>query len=75
MEPVSIDSRDRVTPGGALPFTLKFTSGTGLFTGSFPDNGSVRVFAGAVLQSGSTGMGLFEEKFGQTGSVLLSPAP
>ena len=75
MEPVSIDSRDRVTPGGALPFTLKFTSGTGLFTGSFPDNGSVRVFAGAVLQSGSTGMGLFEEKSGQTGSVLLSPAP
>jgi hypothetical protein len=70
VEPISIVS-GRIIPGGATPFTLKFTAGTGLFTGSFPDHGVTRAFAGAVLQSGSTGMGLFQEPSGATDSVVL----
>jgi hypothetical protein len=73
IEPIGINSHGLVTPGGATPFTLKFTSKSGLFSGSFPDYGTVRSFSGAVLQSGSYGMGLFEEKSGQTGSVVIEP--
>jgi hypothetical protein len=74
---IDIDARDHVTPanGDTTPFSLKFTPGSGLFTGSFPDNGVSRTFTGAVLQSGSFGMGLFEEKSGETGSVLIAPSP
>jgi hypothetical protein len=74
---IDITSKDHATPasGDTTPFSLKFTSGSGLFSGSFPDNGVDRKFSGSVLQSGSFGMGLFEEKSGQTGSVLLTPAP
>jgi hypothetical protein len=72
---VAISHSGLVTYSGADPFTLKFAPKTGLFTGSFMDTTDVRrVFSGAVLQSGSCGMGLFQGASGQTGSVLLQPA-
>jgi uncharacterized repeat protein (TIGR03803 family) len=77
VEPISINLglRDQVTTTGPTPFTLKFTAATGLFTGTFPDSGAPRPFTGAVLQSGSTGLGLFQEPSGATGSVLLRTTP
>jgi hypothetical protein len=74
VEPISIDSKDRVTPTGSQPFKLMFTPKTGLFSGSFPDNGMVRPFAGVVLQSGSFCAGLFQDGSGHTGSVDVEPA-
>jgi hypothetical protein len=75
VEPITISPGDVVTTTGPTPFTLKFTAATGQFTGAFPDNGTPRTFAGALLQSGSTGLGLFQEPSGQTGSVLLQATP
>jgi hypothetical protein len=77
VEHIGINSHDQVTAEGVTPFTLKFTAGTGLFTGTFPDNGVTRTFTGAVLQSGSSGAGLFQEPApsGATGSVLLQGTP
>jgi hypothetical protein len=72
---VSISSNDKVTYTGADKFSLSFTAHNGLFSGKFSDNGTARPFTGAVLQSGSSGVGLFEEKSGQTGSVLIAPSP
>ena len=71
--PVTIDAKGKVTSTGAGAFTLKFTPKTGLFTGRFQDNGSMRAFSGAMLQSESLGLGLFQDGSGQTGSVVLEP--
>jgi len=71
MKSVSIGAKDKVIYGGTDKFSLTFTAVNGLFTGSFLDNGIARSFTGAVIQSGSSGMGLFQEKSGQTGSVLF----
>jgi hypothetical protein len=72
---VSIGAKDKVTYAGSDKFTLKFASKSGLFTGSFVDKGVNRAFSGAVLQSGSLGMGLFQEPTGPGGSVLLQGIP
>jgi hypothetical protein len=71
---VSISAKDVVTTSGTSPLTLKFTQKTGLFTGKFEDNGNLLPFAGAVLQSGSFGMGLFKDANGETSPVLLEEA-
>jgi hypothetical protein len=77
IEPVSIAANDKVTATspGATRFTLKFTAKTGQFTGSFMFNGTTRAFGGAVLQSGNSGLGVFQEESGQTGAVLLQKTP
>jgi hypothetical protein len=72
-EPVTIAPNGKVTASGALPFKLTFAQKTGLFSGSFMDNGSLLPFSGAVLQSGSNGFGVFQDAAGDTGSVLLEP--
>jgi hypothetical protein len=68
--PVSINTEDKVTTATGK-FTLKFTQKTGLFTGKFEDNGNLLPFAGAVIQSGSFGMGLFKDANGETSPVLF----
>ncbi len=73
--PVSIGAKEKVAAEGAARFSLKFAAKTGLFTGSFEDNGGARPFEGAVLQSGSSGLGLFQDAAGQTGSVLFEENP
>jgi hypothetical protein len=72
---LTISPKDKVTYAGSDKFSLTFASHTGLFSGSFSDTGTLRHFAGAVLQSGSSGVGLFQEKSGKTGSVILQGAP
>jgi hypothetical protein len=73
-EPINIVNPNHVITTGATPFTLKFISATGQFTGLFPDSGKARPFTGSVLQSGTTALGLFQDPTtGQTGSVQLQP--
>jgi len=60
---------------GSNRFFLNFAPTTGLFSGTFVDNSVTRVFTGAVLKSGSSGMGLFQDATGQTGSVVIQESP
>ena len=69
--PISIAANGKVTSVGGIPFKFAFSAATGLFTGTFHDNGVNRAFSGAVLQSGTFGLGLFQTSSGQTGSVIL----
>jgi len=71
--PIDISKKEIVTaPSGPTGFTLKLTTATGLFTGSFLDTGNVkRTFNGALLQSQSSGEGFFQETNGLTGSVII----
>jgi hypothetical protein len=74
VEAVTITDKDKVTPSpSATDLSIKFASGSGLFSGRFSDNGTTRSFDGAILQSGTTGLGLFQEKSGETGSVVIQP--
>jgi hypothetical protein len=71
---ISIDGRGRVTYGGTDRFSMKFTPGTGAFSGSFMDHATPRTFSGAVLQGQKLGLGLFQAgKAGAsaTGAVIL----
>jgi len=74
---LNISAKGVVTPasttGGA--FSLSYSAATGLFTGSFLDNGAKRTFTGAFLPSEEEGFGFFQETNGLTGSVLLQSGP
>jgi hypothetical protein len=70
VEPVTIVD-GKATSTGPAPFTLSFAPKTGIFSGLFPDNGAPRPYSGAVLQSGSSGLGLFVNPAGEAGRVQL----
>ncbi len=71
VEAINIVPGGKVVPGGGNPFKLTLNSKTGLFTGSIQENGTSLPFTGALLESGSAGLGLFRDPSGGTGSVLI----
>ncbi len=72
---MSIGANGSGAATGSSPIAIKFAPKTGLFTGTFDDQGARRPFAGAILETGTFGLGLFQDASGQAGSVLLEGAP
>jgi YD repeat-containing protein len=72
---ITLDAKNKLlVPADASALKLGLVSASGLFTGSFKDNGMVRPVAGVLLQSLNRGAG-FIAGGSESGAVELVPQP
>lgn len=72
---ITLDAKNKLlTPVDASALKLGLVTASGLFTGSFKDDGVVRPVSGVLLQSLNAGAGFFSGSF-EGGPVDLVPAP
>lgn len=72
---LTLDAKNKLlVPADAGALKLGLVSASGLFTGSFKDDGVVRPVSGVILQSLNLGAGFFSGGF-EGGPVDLTPAP